>query len=153
MTVVGQRETSPQEVTRHTETTERSCRVLVIDDEKRILEVMPKMLEPLHTVVVAPGGREALEILAHDRKFDVVLCDLIMPRMTGMELFEKVEKECPELAKRFVFITGGAITPKVDEFVGRVSNPTIKKPMATGKLLNLINSIVQDSVPAMGLTK
>jgi CheY-like chemotaxis protein len=61
-------------------------------------------------------------------RFDAILCDIMMPEMTGMEVHATVAKKVPEQAERFVFVTGGAFTPAATDFVGRISNTVLEKP-------------------------
>jgi CheY-like chemotaxis protein len=60
--------------------------------------------------------------------YDVILCDLMMPEMTGMELHAQLETTQPERAARMVFVTGGAYTPAAMSFLERVPNPRLEKP-------------------------
>ena len=79
---------------------------------------------------LAASGREALARLRADDKFDVILCDLMMPDMTGMELFEELEKAGSAKLDRFVFMTGGAFTASARQFLDRVSNAVLEKPFS-----------------------
>jgi CheY-like chemotaxis protein len=88
-------------------------------------------------VAVAADGRRALELIA-EQSFDVVLCDLIMPEMSGMELFEAVQKSKPHQAARFVFVTGGTSSPEAREFLSNVPNPRAYKPVRAEDLVSLI---------------
>jgi len=109
--------------------TDRPGRILVIDDEAGILRHLRRFLEPPHLVVTATSGKEALEILTSDQSFDVVLCDLMMPEISGMELFEKVRSDHPQLSARFIFMTGGIFTPMARKFVEHIDNLIIEKPI------------------------
>jgi CheY-like chemotaxis protein len=80
-------------------------------------------------VEVVSSSRRALELLsAAESSYDVILCDLMMPELTGMELHAQLEAARPERARRMVFITGGAYTPVAKAFLERVSNPRVEKP-------------------------
>ena len=72
-----------------------------------------------HDVTVVNDGRSALELLATGKEFDVVLSDLMMPNMSGMALFRAIVELHPGLAKKVVFITGGAFTPEAHAFLDR----------------------------------
>jgi len=86
-------------------------------------------------VEVVVSSRRALELLmAPEGGYDVILCDLMMPELTGMELHEQLERAKPERARRMVFITGGAYTPVAKAFLERVSNPRVEKPFEPEKL-------------------
>jgi len=109
-------------------------RVLVVDDEAGVVIAMKRDLGGLHDVTGVGSGASALDLLSRDAKFDVVLCDLMMPGISGVDVFERTKRLHPELARRFVFITGGAFTDQAREFLGRVTNRRIDKPLDTRTL-------------------
>ncbi|MFW6085913.1 MAG: response regulator, partial [Myxococcota bacterium] len=79
-------------------------RILVVDDERVLLRSLSRMLGREHDVVTALGGSEGLQVLAADRGFDVILCDLMMPGVDGTEVQAWVEKNAPELRDRMVYM-------------------------------------------------
>jgi signal transduction histidine kinase/DNA-binding response OmpR family regulator len=115
----------------------RSARILFVDDERLLQSSIRRLLERHHEVVLASSGHRALEILAKDR-FDVVLCDLIMPGMNGMLLYEAVKALMPEQAARFVFLTGGTSSPEARDFLLSVDNPRAYKPLSAEEIMRLI---------------
>jgi PAS domain S-box-containing protein len=100
-------------------------RVLVVDDEPALAHALRTALADEHEVVVAVSGRKAQELLARDAGFDLILCDLIMPNVTGMDLYEAAPEE---LRGRFVFMTGGAFTARAQKFLSHVPNLCLEKP-------------------------
>src|SRR5690606_33786901 len=92
-------------------------RLLIVDDEVPLVRAYRRSLGQFHDVVVAYNGQEALAILADDRHFDVILCDLMMPIVDGVELYENAIKLEPSLKKRFVSCTGGATSGRAYQFV------------------------------------
>jgi CheY-like chemotaxis protein len=103
--------------------------VLVIDDEPALASMIVRVLEDQCDVDVAVQGREGLERIVHAAKpYDVILCDLMMPDMTGMDLFAEVARRFPGLEERFVLMTGGAFTPRATAFLARVHNRRLEKP-------------------------
>ncbi len=98
--------------------------LLVVDDEPLILKALQRSLAPLHRVTAVPGGAEALAAL-RDRRFDLVLCDLMMPRLSGVELWERLE---PDQRARVVFMTGGTFTDAAQAFLDREKPPVLLKP-------------------------
>jgi len=124
--------------------TERPGRILLVDDEQGILRYLGVSLDPPHSVVSATSGREALEVLERDQAFDVVLCDLMMPELSGMELFEKVRSEHPQMAPRFVFMTGGAFTPRAGKFVKSIDNQILDKPLELDRLRSAIRKLMAE---------
>ena len=114
------------------------ARILVVDDEPALGPAVRGLFAGEHDVVVAVSGREALARLVDDPDFDVVLCDLMMPDLTGMDLFEEIRAIRPDLAERFVFMTGGALTGRVEEFFQRYPNRCIQKPFDLTELRSLV---------------
>ena len=80
-----------------------------------------------HEVEVAASGRDGLA-MALQGDYDIIFCDLMMPEMTGMEVFDRVRRESEDIASRMVFITGGAFTKRARNFLEAATNPRIKKP-------------------------
>jgi len=117
-------------------------RVLVIDDEPRVGELLVKLLAPLYEATLEPSATTALERVRAGARYDVILCDLMMPDTTGMDLQEVLEQEAPELAKRTVFMTGGAFTPRAREFIARFEGRVLEKPFRIGDLQNAVTTIL-----------
>ncbi len=117
-------------------------RILVVDDERPIRAALQRIFGREHEVVPATSGAEARTILEQDRGFDLILCDLMMPEMSGMELHEWLAERDPALADRMVFITGGAFTPRAAEFLGRVDNLRLEKPFDRVDLKKLVDSLI-----------
>jgi PAS domain S-box-containing protein len=112
--------------------------VLVIDDEPMVCEAIARALSDDADVEVATEARQALARIAAGAHYDVILCDLMMPVMTGMDLYAEVVRVAPMLAGRFVFMTGGAFTPRARAFLTSVVNPCLEKPLDMGKLRSLV---------------
>ena len=93
-------------------------------------------------MAVGNDGRSALELLATGKEFDVVLSDLMMPRMSGMALFQAIVDLHPGLAKKVVFITGGAFTPEAHTFLDRVRNERVAKPFDPKELRKTVQRLV-----------
>jgi signal transduction histidine kinase len=120
----------------------RRGRVLVIDDEPLVLDVLGKLLAESHDVETCASGTMALERLTQDPPFDAVLCDLMMPDMTGMDIYEQLARARPELIDRMVFITGGAFTERATSFLARVPNARLEKPFEVRKLFSVLRRVV-----------
>ena len=80
--------------------------------------------------------------LQDSESFDVIVCDLMMPTMTGMDLHEALETTAPEIAARMVFLTGGAYSPSAASFLAKVSNPRLDKPFDTDGFRALVRERV-----------
>jgi len=118
-------------------------RILAIDDEPEVVEVIRRTLEGDHEIVTLVEAREALTVLRESRGFDLVLCDLLMPGLTGMDLHELVRELDPALAERFVFLTGGAFTLRAMKFLDSVSNPCLVKPFSPAALRAFIHNFLR----------
>jgi len=117
-------------------------RVLVVDDEATMRSTMQRLLGREHDVVTAESGKVARELLARDRRFDVILCDLMMPELSGMELHAWLVEVDPALADQVVFITGGAFTASAAEYLRNPKNLRIEKPFETASLQRLTAELV-----------
>jgi CheY-like chemotaxis protein len=118
-----------------------------VDDEPTVAMVLRRILAPDHDVVIVGNGRQALDRFEAGERFDVILCDLMMPVMNGIGLYEQLSKTIPEQASRIVFITGGAFTPDAKSFLDRVPNNRVRKPFESVKLRGLVQTLVRGTKP------
>jgi CheY-like chemotaxis protein len=107
---------------------------LIVDDDKKVARSLALLLHADHDVEVSTEPRAVADRVLAGERFDVVLCDLMMPVMTGMDLHALVDDHAPEQAQRFVFVTGGAFTPAAEAFIQRVQNIVLQKPYDLEKL-------------------
>jgi PAS domain S-box-containing protein len=121
----------------------RRGRVLLIDDERAVAEALAMALSDHHEVLVAFSAAEARGLFASGETFDVVLCDLVMPQETGMQLFEHVRVAHPEQARRFAFMSGGAFLPEAERFLQQVENPSIEKPFDVNGVRSLVRAMIE----------
>jgi signal transduction histidine kinase len=121
----------------------RRGRILVVDDEPMIVNVVRRTLAKDHDVEVATTAREAMAKLDGQARYDIILCDLMMPDMTGMDLHEHVRKRWPEEAQRMIFLTGGAFTARARSFLDNVANLRLEKPFDTTALRAIVNDRVR----------
>jgi two-component system cell cycle sensor histidine kinase/response regulator CckA len=113
------------------------ARILVIDDERFVARALSRALRD-HDVTVVESGREAL-LRLDDETYDLVFCDLIMPELSGMDLFAEVQRAHPAYAERFVFMTGGAYTREAQQFLADLKNRWIEKPFAARQLKTIVS--------------
>ncbi len=125
-------------------------RVLVVDDEPALLRAIVALIGDTHDVVTASSGRQALDVLRADAAFDVILADLMMADVTGMDLYEVVRAEHPELERRFVFMTGGAFTAQTRTFLDSVPNRCVDKPFDGDDLLRAIGTVMDQRAASRG---
>ena len=91
--------------------------------------------------VVQTGVDGIKKVMAGD--FDVILCDMMMPKMPGDMFYLAVERARPHLCKRFVFMTGYKGDPKIDAFIRQVKGLMLWKPFEMHLLLDAINVILK----------
>jgi len=110
-------------------------RILLIDDEEPIRRAYRRWLRPHE--LVAEGATEALKRLLEegDRAFDLILCDLTMPDIGGLELRERLARSAPELVGRLVFLTGGVTNEESRRILDQVSVPILSKPVTKEQVL------------------
>ena len=104
-------------------------RVLVIDDEPQVGPALSGLLSTDHDADTANTGELALTKLATTR-YDVILCDLMMPRMSGRDVYEQIRARWPGLERRIVFALAA--------FLESVDNPKLRKPFAIDHVLEVI---------------
>ncbi len=114
------------------------ARILVVDDEPLVGRAIQRILGASHQVTVETSGRAALARLERGERFDLMLCDLMMPEMTGQDLLQALERTAPDLAGRVAFLTGGAFTPAAREFLERTGRPRLDKPFEAQALERLV---------------
>ncbi len=114
-------------------------RVLLVDDDAAVARGMGRLLRARHEVVVETDPHRALDRLVRE-DYDVVLCDLMMPGLTGAELYRRAVGYRRELADRFVFLTGGSFTDSTDAFLAEVQAPTLHKPMSRARLYEALDA-------------
>ena len=118
------------------------ARILVIDDEPAILRAFRRVLYA-HEVVLAASGPEAMAKLAESRRFDVIFCDVMMPEMSGVEVYQQIRERHPGQERKLVFMTGGAFAEPAAHFIESVSNPKLKKPFAGASLRALVAAVTR----------
>jgi two-component system cell cycle sensor histidine kinase/response regulator CckA len=121
-------------------------RILVVDDEPNLAATLAMILDR-HVTTIASSGREALAILADGPAFDVVLCDLSMDDVDGMELFAQIRAQNPALASRVIFLTGGPTSDRAAAFLDAVPNRRLEKPFDPDTLLDAVDYVSRESSP------
>jgi len=128
--------------------TARRARILLVDDEPFFVSAMCRVLEEEHDVVGVTSAREALRRLDEfegEVPFDLILCDIMMSEMSGIELYSELVRRSTELARRVVFMTGGAFTPRARAFLQAVPNRCVEKPLD----LETIDDLIREQANAV----
>lgn len=113
-------------------------RVLVIDDEPAMGRALARALRDHMDVVALTSSRAALQRIIAGERFEVILSDVMMPELSAMDLHERISRIAPDQAERMIFVTGGAFTQAAREFLDRVPNPRIEKPVEATNLLAIM---------------
>ena len=109
-------------------------RVLFIDDEEQLLRTYRRLLGKTHDVTTAVGGRAAIDLLAGDRRWDAIVCDLLMPEVDGAAVWAWAETHAPELVPKFLFCSGGAFTARASAFAEAHRDILLEKPITKKQL-------------------
>jgi CheY-like chemotaxis protein len=123
--------------------TGRRGRLLIVDDEELVLRTVNRMLSGEHDVVCVATAQEALALCRKGEAFDLVLCDLMMPDMTGMDLHQELSRVAPEQAARMVFLTGGAFTERAWQFLADTAPDHLDKPVDPHALRAIVRRHLQ----------
>jgi PAS domain S-box-containing protein len=115
--------------------------VLVVDDDELVGEALDRALSGLAHVETTTEARAVLDRLGAGERWDLILCDLLMPEMSGMDLYREVLRVAPDAAASIVFMTAGAFTPRARAFLDGVQNDCLEKPFDLGKLRSLISRV------------
>ncbi len=121
----------------------RRGRVLVVEDHPLVGPALMDSLVGDHDAVLETTAKDALRRLASGEHFDVVLCDLTLPLMDGIDLYFALHEHDPETARRIVFMTGGPCGTRAEEFVRNTRNKVLKKPFQMEVLLAIIAARVR----------
>ncbi|MGF1466199.1 MAG: ATP-binding protein [Sandaracinaceae bacterium] len=118
---------------------ERAARVLVVDDEPALTRALVRALRG-HEVDVAEDGARALERCQEDT-YDVILCDVMMPEVSGPQFYDRLGTLDPDQAERVIFITGGAFSASAQEFLARMGDRVLVKPVEIEQLRTAVVSM------------
>ncbi len=117
-------------------------RLLFVDDEPDMCDVMREAMPRFHDLVATTDPRQALELLAAGQRFDMILCDMRMPAMTGIEFHARLAIDDPAQASRVVLMSGGFTRPPGDGPIA-LPAPLLEKPFAIAQVLSLMRDSMQ----------
>jgi CheY-like chemotaxis protein len=120
-----------------------AARVLLIDDEVAVGRALRLLLAPENDVIPVTSGLDALSRLTSGERFDAILCDLMMPDISGIELYDRVTRVAPECTERIIFMTGGAFTPQARDFLAKLDRPHLDKPFTEGQVRRAIERVMR----------
>ncbi len=118
------------------------ARLLVVDDDAKLANVIRRTLSPEHDVVALTSGEEALGRIAAGESFDLILCDLLMPGVDGVAFYERLDSVAPAMRRRVMMMTGGAFTLRTLSFLEEVAVPRLEKPFDITTLRRVVNALL-----------
>jgi CheY-like chemotaxis protein len=118
----------------------RRGRVLAVDDEPMLGAVIQRLLGQDHDMTVVTSAVQAVRLINDGQRFDIILSDLMMPEMTGMDLHAELLRLAPDQAQKMIFMTGGAFSEGAATFLRSVPNPSIDKPFKAAALRQVVHS-------------
>lgn len=118
-------------------------RLLVIDDEPLLGQTLRLGLEGSFSVELESRGDAALSRLLSGEKFDLILCDLSLPTLSGIDVYKRLHEALPDLIARFIFMTGGAVTDEARDFVAMYQGPILNKPFRLAELEALAARVLE----------
>jgi len=113
--------------------------ILVVDDDELLGRAVKRMLMP-YSVTLAYGGGDALEEVA-EGDFDLILCDIMMPEISGPEFYHRLADVRPDLQRRVLFMTGGALD-RVQPMLKDVPKRLVEKPFSRKELLRVVDEFL-----------
>jgi PAS domain S-box-containing protein len=117
-------------------------RVLIIDDDPLVGRSMARLLQGAHEVMVVTSPAEALARLERRERWDAILCDLMMPELSGMDVEERLARTAPEVLPRIVYLTGGAFTERARRFLAD-GRPFLEKPVEAKALRERVAELIR----------
>ena len=118
--------------------------VLLIDDDALVTRALVRRVKE-HRFTTVTGGREALGLLAGGARFDAIVCDLMMPDLTGMDVHEEVRRAFPGIEERMIFMTGGTFTARAVKFRADLPNRFLDKPIDVKAFRDAIATVANAS--------
>lgn len=117
--------------------------VLVVDDEKMLGRVIDRFLRRDYEVITVTSAEQGLEKLEERDDISCILCDLMMPEMTGMEFYEELTESFPEYVSRVAFLSGGTFTPEANAFISDGEHSMIEKPFRPERLRDVVAELIE----------
>ena len=130
--------TDPSVVSPHERTT-----LLIVDDDESIGLSLIRAWRDGHEISYADSANKALSLIREGKRFDVILCDLLMPDMSGNDLYDVLVREAPDQAQRMIFMTAGAFTPGASQFFQNRARWRLEKPFGLDQAESMIAAMLE----------
>ena len=115
--------------------------VIVIDDEPLLVGTVARVLGGGNAVTGETDPAVGLQRILREPHCDAVLCDLMLPGLSGMDIYDRVRMARPGFESRIIFVTGGAYTARARAFLDSVPNPRLNKPFTGAELLAALRAL------------
>jgi CheY-like chemotaxis protein len=115
--------------------------VLVVEDEQIIGAICKRVLtKEGFNIILTDDGNKAVALL-EENKFDLCLLDIRTPGMDGLELYEHISQNYPELSSKIIFMTGDSLSKNIQEFALKVGCRLLEKPFSTQELVTIVTTV------------
>jgi CheY-like chemotaxis protein len=128
-------------------------RILIVDDEPLIGRVLSLLLSEAHEVDVETSAKDALGHLLEGERYDVILCDVTMPGVSGVDFHDEVARTIPEQASRIVFVTGGVTNDLLIDRIETSQRTVLDKPVDVDRLRAVVEAHVAAGPPPRAAVK
>jgi CheY-like chemotaxis protein len=119
--------------------------ILLVDDEPLLRAVLRRhLVSEGHRIAETGGAEEALALISGGARYDLILCDMIMPGANGIDLHRELAARFADQARRVVFMTGGTAMDAVQEFLAGLPNPWLEKPFTPEGLSEIVDRQLRD---------
>jgi CheY-like chemotaxis protein len=120
----------------------RPARVMIVDDEESLTRALSRLFRD-YDVVVHVDPTDALGRVASGERFDVIVSDVAMPKMSGCDLYEEIRRIAPEQAERVIFLTGGHTSTRISSQLSSIGQPILSKPFDARELRAFIEKFLK----------
>jgi CheY-like chemotaxis protein len=125
----------------------RAGRILVVDDEALLGRAISVLLSDAHRVDVTTSAKDALGRLLWGERYDIILCDITMPEMSGVDFYDEVHRMLPWQARRVVFMTGGIPSGPLRVRVAASGRMVLDKPIDSVQLRGVVDAHIDLGPP------
>ncbi len=118
-------------------------RIMLIDDDEELLDVLKEIFSVYYQCKGFSNADEALVEIKSGTSYDCIVCDLMMPKMSGFEFYAAVRSSQPTWLSRILFMTGGSYSKEMNEFLNKPEINYCGKPIQVKAILKLVNDLIQ----------
>lgn len=116
--------------------------ILVLDDDELVARTIKRLLREQHNVVTERDPETAVARLVAGERFDVVLCELRLPKLSGIQVYSAIRAVDRAKAERLVFMSGGVLDDDTEFFLQASHANFVEKPFSIGRLRAIVNGFI-----------